>query len=159
VVESAKKHFLSDWKNTIPAMQKVREIEEGIVPVKTKILENEDEITKELRRLNNNASRLSLCSAFGGIQMSHKHLFDTYKKIIEGEGMRCIVNIDNKDSIGLIKVFLNAGIYVRHVKNMPPMNFGVSDKGLAATIEKMEGGKMSRPSLDGRKGNSKIVSS
>ena len=65
----------------------------------------------------------------------------------------------NKDSIDLIKVFLSAGIQVRHVKNMPPMNFGVSDKGLAATIEKMEGGRMSRPSLDGRKGNSKIVSS
>ena len=27
---------------------------------------------------------------------------------------------------------------------MPPMNFGVSDKELAATIEKMEGGKMSQ---------------
>ena len=54
--------------------------------------------------------------------------------------MRCIVNMDKKDSIDLIKVFLNAGIQVRHVKNMPPMNFGVSDKELATTIEKMEGG-------------------
>ena len=61
--------------------------------------------------------------------------------------MRCIVNIDKKDSIGLVKVFLNAGIQVRHVKNMPPMNFGVSDKELAATIEKMEGGKMSQSFL------------
>ncbi len=147
VVESAKKQFLSDWKNAISAIQKVREIEEGIMPVKTEILENEDEITKELRRLNNNARRLSLCSAFGGIQMSYKYLFDTYKKIVEAGGMRCIVNIDKKDSLDLIKVFLNAGIQVRHVKNMPPMNFGVSDKELAATIEKMEGGKMSQSFL------------
>jgi signal transduction histidine kinase len=117
------------------------------MPVRTKILENEDEITKELRRLNNNASRLSICSAFGGIQMSYKYLFDTYKKIVEAGGMRCIVNIDKKDSLDLMKVFLNAGIQVRHVKNMPPMNFGVSDKELAATIEKMEGGKMSQSFL------------
>ncbi len=147
VVESAKKQFLSDWKNAISAIQKVREIEEGIMPVKTEILENEDEITKELRRLNNNARRLSLCSAFGGIQMSYKYLFDTYKKIVEAGGMRCIVNIDKKDSLDLIKVFLNAGIQVRRVTNMPPMNFGVSDKELAATIEKMEGGKMSQSFL------------
>jgi hypothetical protein len=48
--------------------------------------------------------------------MSYKYFFDTYKKIIECEGMRCIVNMDKKDSIDLIKVFLNAGIQVRHVK-------------------------------------------
>ena len=152
VVESAKKHFLSDWKNAIPALQKVREIEEGIMPVKTKILENEDEITKELRHLNNNASRLSVCSAFGGMQMSHKYLFDSYMNIVdrhqkgEGKGMRWIIKID-KENVNLVKVFLKAGIQIRHVKNMPPMNFGVSDKELAATIEKMEGGKMSQSFL------------
>jgi signal transduction histidine kinase len=36
---------------------------------------------------------------------------------------------------------LGAGIRVRHVKNLPPMSFGVSDKEIAVTIEKMEGGK------------------
>jgi len=36
VVESAKKQFLSDWKNAISAIQKVREIEEGIMPVRQK---------------------------------------------------------------------------------------------------------------------------
>ena len=61
--------------------------------------------------------------------------------------MRWISHINRKDGIGLVKIFLNAGIQVRHVKNMPPMNFGVSDKELAATIEKMEGGKMSQSFL------------
>jgi two-component system, OmpR family, sensor histidine kinase VicK len=32
-------------------------------------------------------------------------------------------------------------MHVRHVRNLPPMSFGVSDKEMAATIEKMEGGK------------------
>ncbi|MGB7957197.1 MAG: HAMP domain-containing sensor histidine kinase, partial [Candidatus Nitrosopolaris sp.] len=41
----------------------------------------------------------------------------------------------------------NAGVQVRHAKHMPPMNFGVSDKEMAATIEKMEGGKMSQSFL------------
>jgi len=57
-----------------------------------------------------------------------------------------IINID-KENLNLVKVFLKAGIQIRHVKNMPPMNFGVSDKELAATIEKMEGGKMSQSFL------------
>ena len=146
-VEQQQYLFETLWTKATPAEEKIKEIEEGILPVKTKILKNENEIINEIRRLNNNASRLSICSTFGGMQMSYKYLFDTYKKIVEDEGMRCIVNIDNKDSIGLVKVFLNAGIQVRHVKNMPPMNFGVSDKELAATIEKMEGGKMSQSFL------------
>ena len=60
--------------------------------------------------------------------------------------MRWIINID-KENLNLVKVFLNAGIQIRHVKNMPPMNFGVSDKEIAGTIENMECGKMSQSFL------------
>jgi two-component system, OmpR family, sensor histidine kinase VicK len=157
VVESAKKHFLSDWKNAIPSVQKIQEIEEGRMPVKTRILQNEDEITKELIRLNTNATRLSICSVFGGMQMSHKYLFDSYQKILNNgvrsevsendQGIRWITNIDSGDSLDLVRVFLDAGIKVRHVKNLPPMSFGVSDKEIAATIERMEGGRVSQSFL------------
>jgi len=155
VVESAKKHFLSDWKNAIPSVQKIQEIEEGRMPVKTRILHNEDEITKELIRLNTTASRLSICSVFGGMQMSQMYLFDSYQKILNkeirgeesNEGIRWITNIDSRDSLDLVRIFLDAGIKVRHVKNLPPMNFGVSDKEIAVTIEKMEGGKASQSFL------------
>ena len=43
----------------------------------------------------------------------------------------------------LVKVFLDLGFQIRHLKNMLPINFGVSDVEVALTIEKMEGGKMS----------------
>ncbi len=141
------------WSKAIPAEAKIREIEEGIVPVRTRLLENQAEIIKEIRRLNNNANGLSVCSSFGGMQMSHRYLFDTYTKIVEehrkgkGDGMRWIVNIEGKDNLELVRIFGNIGIQIRHVKNMPPMNFGVSDKEVAVTIEKMEGGKMSQSFL------------
>jgi two-component system, OmpR family, sensor histidine kinase VicK len=143
-------HFMFEtlWAKATPAEQRIREIEEGILPVKTMILNDENEITKELRRLNNSSTRLSICSSFGGMQMSYKYLFDTYEKIVErhqkgeGNGMRWIINID-KENLNLVKVFLKAGIQIRHVKNMPPMNFGVSNREMAATIDNMDGGKMS----------------
>jgi hypothetical protein len=79
--------------------------------------------------------------------MSYKYLFDTYKKIIEKhrtgkskEGLRWLMNIDNKESIPLVRIFLESGLQIRHVKNMPPLNFGVSDKEVAMTIENMIGG-------------------
>ena len=140
------------WNNATPAEQRIKEIEEGVQPVSTRILEDQDQIINEIRRLNYSSTKLSICSAFGGMQMSYKYFFDSYMNIVdkhqkgEGKGMRWIINID-KENLDLVKVFLKAGIQIRHVKNMPPMNFGVSDIEMAATIEKMEGGKMSQSFL------------
>jgi two-component system, OmpR family, sensor histidine kinase VicK len=140
------------WNKATPAEQRIREIDEGVQPVSTRILEDQDQIVHEIRRLNYSSNRLSVCSRSGGMQMSYKYFFDSYKNILdkqrkgEGKGMRWIINID-KENLNLVKVFLKAGIQIRHVKNMPPMNFGVSDKEMAGTIEKMEGGKMSQSFL------------
>ena len=59
----------------------------------------------------------------------------------EHKGIRYISNI-HEDNMKLAKIFLDAGILMRHVKNLPPMSFGVSDKEIADTIEKMEGGRV-----------------
>jgi signal transduction histidine kinase len=140
------------WNKAISAHERIKEIEEGIMPINTRILQNQDEIIKEIRRKNNASNKLSICSGFGGIQMSYNFLFDSYQKVIakyretESKGMRWITNID-KESVALVKTFLQAGIRVRHIKNLPPLNFGVSDKEVAITIEKMEGGKMSQSFL------------
>ncbi|MGA9154540.1 MAG: hypothetical protein WBZ36_28475 [Candidatus Nitrosopolaris sp.] len=64
----------------------------------------------------------------------------------KGDGVRWIINTD-KNSIKLVKIFLESGIQVRHIREMPPINFGVSDKEVALTMEKMEGGKVSQSFL------------
>nr|MDQ6866708.1 hypothetical protein [Thermoproteota archaeon] len=74
-------------------------------------------------------------------------IFEIKKKLLDKQkkgghkGIRYISNI-NKDNAKLARIFLDAGIEIRHIKNLPPMSFGVSDKEIAATIEKMEGGEM-----------------
>ena len=152
IVEHQQYTFDSFWSKAIPAQEKIREIEEGVATIRTSLLEDQDEIIKEIKRLNNSANKLSSCSAFGGMQMSYNYFFDSYKRIVDiyqkrkGDGVRWIHNID-KDSIKLVKIFLESGIQVRHIKEMLPMNFGVSDKEVALTIEKMEGGKLSRSFL------------
>src|SRR5215469_13575654 len=152
IVEQQQYMFETLWSKAIPSEQRIREVEEGVYPVSTRISEDQNQIINEIRRLNYNSTRLSVCSGFGGMQMSYKYLFESYMNIVdkqrkgEGEGIRWITNID-KENLDLVKVFLKAGIQIRHVKNMPPMNFGVTDKGMAGTIEKMEDGKMSQTFL------------
>ena len=85
--------------------------------------------------------------------MSYKFFLDTYKEMINKfrkkeqlNKLRWIISVD-EDSLHLVKIFLHLGFQIKHVKNMLPINFGVSDKEVALTIEKMEGGKMSQSFL------------
>ena len=59
----------------------------------------------------------------------------------EHKGIRYVSNV-TRDNAKVAKLFLESSVLMRHVKNLPPMSFGVSDKEIAPTIEKMEGGKM-----------------
>jgi signal transduction histidine kinase len=132
------------------------EKENGTAPtIRTRILENQAEMIKEIKRKNNTANKLSICTGFGGMQMSYNYLFDSYKNLVdknrkevkeEGYRLRWITHLD-KDSLNLVKIFLKAGIHVRHIKNMPPLSFGTSENEVAITIDNMMGGKMSQSFL------------
>jgi two-component system, OmpR family, sensor histidine kinase VicK len=142
------RHFVFDsfLSRSIPAEQKIKEIEEGIIHYETRIVEDPDQIIEEISRLTANSNELSTCLTPGGMQYSYNYFFKIKKKLLEKQkkgqhkGIRYISRIE-KDNIDLTKTYLNYGIQIRHVKNLPPMSFGVSDKEMLATIEKMEGGK------------------
>ena len=152
VVEQGQYIFDTLWNMAIPAERKIREIEEGITHYESKVLENPDEIFKQIIHLGETSNELSIVSSFGGMQLIYTNFFDLYKKILdkyrrgEGRGIKWICSI-NEESIDLTKIFVNLGMKIRHVKSLTPMNFAVGDKELNATVESMEGGKMVRSLL------------
>ena len=147
VVEQGQYIFDTLWNAATPAEQKIREIEEGIVKNETKIIENNpDEIVRHIAQMTANSNELSTCLSSGGMQFSHNYFFDIKKRLLDKQkkgqhkGIRYVTNIDT-ENVQIVKTYLESGIQVRHIKNSPPMSFGISDKQIAATIEKMEGGK------------------
>ena len=147
VVEQGQYIFDTLWNAAIPAEQKIREVEEGILKNETRIIENNpDEIVSQISRLTADSNELAMCSTSGGVQYSYDHFFNIKKKLLDKQkkgkhkGIRYVTIIDN-DNINLVRAYLNSGIQIRHVRNLPPMSFGISDKMIAATIEKMEGGR------------------
>ena len=147
LVEQQQSLFEILWKKAIPAEQKIREIEDGIEPPETKVLEDPTEIFNHMRYVVENASKRLICSSSGGMYLAYNNFFDQYKKILDkhrtgdGEGIRWLTAID-KENKDLVEVFMNAGVQVRHVGILPPINFAVDDTHFYATIEKMEGGKI-----------------
>ena len=135
------------WNKAIPAEEIFREIEAGKVPIETKVLENKADIFSYMKSIAENAYEQSTCCSIGGMQLVYNNFFDEYKKIVdrsregkESKGVRWISSID-KDSIDLVKIFLNAGMHVRHIKNLTHTDFAVDNRNFNATIDKMEGGK------------------
>lgn len=146
VVEQGQYIFDTFWNSTIPAQQKIREIEGEVIHYRTRIIENPDEIIKEIGRITASSNKLDTCLTSGGLQYSHDYFFEIKKKLLERQrrgqhqGIRYITNID-AGNLQISKLYLESGIQIRHIKNLPPMSFGVSDKEIAVTIEKMEQGK------------------
>ena len=118
-----------------------------------KVLQNVDEVLKKGRDILESSIEFLACSKFDGMRLVYNNYFDTYEKVMnkyrkgEHEGIRWVTSITDKDSADLVRIFLNIGVQIRHVKNMPPIDFAVSDKEMMATIERMESGELAQSLL------------
>ena len=135
--------FETLWNKAIPAEQKIRQIEEG--HYETKLIQDKDKIINEIVRINQSSIELSVCATAGGMQFSYNYLFEVINQLLdrqkkgEHKGIRYISSINN-DNLELAKILTDCGVRLKHVKNLPPMSFGVSDKEMGATIENLEEG-------------------
>jgi two-component system, OmpR family, sensor histidine kinase VicK len=145
VVEQGQYIFDTLWNTANPAEQKIREIEEGIIPLYTRVINEPITIIKEIIRINDTSNDMSICATSGGMRFTYDCLFEITNRLLdrcrkgEHRGIRYISNIDT-DNVDIAKLFLDSGIQLKHIKNLPPVSFGVSDKEIGATIEKMEQG-------------------
>ena len=113
----------------------------------TGVLEDFDEIIKKEREIINNSSEYSLCSKYGLLELAYSSYFDSFEKVMDKsrkakhEGIKCVTYID-QENIGIVKKFMELGIRIKHVKNLPPIDFAFSENEMIATIEKAKGGKL-----------------
>jgi hypothetical protein len=147
VVEQGQYLLETLWNKAVSSEQRIKEIEEGIERCETRVIDDPDEIIRIISQITAASNELATCLSSGGIQYSHKHFFEMKKKLLEKQkrgihrGIRYVTYVDSQN-IEVVKLFLESGIQVRHAPNLPPMSFGLSDKKVAVTIEKMEGGEL-----------------
>ena len=83
LVEQQQSIFDLLWSKAIPAEQRIKEIEEGVVPYKTKVIDNSEEIIQEIGRLASDSNELATCLTAGGILYSHYYFFNIKKKLLD----------------------------------------------------------------------------
>ena len=145
VVEQGQYIFDTLWNAAIPSERKIREIEEGVTQHETKLIQDNNKILNEIIRINQSSNEISVCATAGGMQYAYNYLFEVINQLLdrqkkgEHKGIRYISSI-NEANLDLAKILIDRGVKLKHVKNLPPMSFGVSDKEMGATIEKLEEG-------------------
>src|ERR687888_131883 len=116
----------------------------GTVLKEIKVLKNIDEILKKSKDILESSYDLLVCSKVGGLRLAYNNYFNIYKKIMdkykkgEHKGIKLATTVIDKDTADLVKKFLDIGIQIKHVNNMPPIDFAVSDKEMIATLERFE---------------------
>ena len=114
--------------------KRIREIEEGYDDIETIILNDKEKIYNKLESLAESSDELLICSDIGRLQMTHTSLFEVYQKIMdkydEGyhQGIRWITSIQSKDDAETVKLFMDMGIKIRHIRNLPIINYLINNK-------------------------------
>ena len=112
-----------------------------------KVIQEVDQIVKKGKEILETSFEFMACLRFSGLLLAYNNYFDIYEKVTEKgkrgdhDGIRIVTSI-NKDSVDLIRDFLDIGVDIRHVKNLPPIDFSLSDKEIVATIQKSDYGAM-----------------
>jgi two-component system, OmpR family, sensor histidine kinase VicK len=140
--------FNTFWNKAIPFEQRIRDIEEGVEPKKTEILENAEEISKRIVHIIKKSDILCICSTIGGMQFSYINFFYVIKETMEKfqngkhKGIRWLISINDIKDIELVKIFLNEGIKIKHIYSTPFVSYVLSNSFLASTIENIDKERM-----------------
>ncbi|MDQ3852407.1 MAG: HAMP domain-containing histidine kinase [Thermoproteota archaeon] len=138
ILEQQRYFFENLWIKAVNADQRTREIEEGIEPRGTKIIDSQEDIISRARHVIETSEHLSVCSDLDYLKMIETFALDSIKKILEksqnGEhkGVRWIGTISKKD-IALVQRFLTLGMEIKHLR-YTPLNFSVTNKEFNFTV-------------------------
>ena len=106
----------------------------------TIVLDSIEETIAFIKSVLESATERSIVGPIGALQIFYDNFFDSYKRIVdkhrkgEGKGARWITSLYDVSNMGLVKLFLEAGVQVRHIRNLPPLTFAVDDRYFYSTI-------------------------
>jgi two-component system, OmpR family, sensor histidine kinase VicK len=138
ILEQQRYFFENLWIKAVHADQRIRQIEEGIEPRITKIIDSPEDVISRARHVIETSDHLSVCSDLDYLKMIETFASDSIRKILEksqnGEhkGVRWIGTI-NKEHIVLVQQFLALGMQIKHLR-YTPLNFSVTNKEFNFTV-------------------------
>src|SRR6478672_6803283 len=141
--------FETLWSKSIPGEQKIKEIEEGIEPIKTQLLQNPHDIFKATLEFYKKSNQIKSCFPVEGLNVIYRDFSNSRQEILDKyrqgkhKGIRWVTSLKNKKDVDIVKAHIDDVIKIRHVKDLSTESFALSDKSFLFTIENVEEEKTS----------------
>jgi len=153
IVKQNKFIFDTLWKKSIPLVQRGREIEEGLLPLETFMINSQAEAlsyTKDFISNTDSGFSNSTSIEYFKLLEHNETLLQSYLQYLskhkEGRvkgGVKWVTSIGyNNEDITLIKRFIDMGVEIRHVEYLPPLYFSVSQKQCVVISDILPDGQM-----------------
>jgi two-component system, OmpR family, sensor histidine kinase VicK len=158
VVEQNKHVFDNLWIRAVVAEDRIREIEEGVKRLETRVVKDPAEIIQDTISMVRHSKQYSVCSGSDGVLYAYNYSIDAIKEILDRyrsgkhAGIRWVTKIeDNQDSrlLEVVKTFMKLGMQIRHVESIPPMSFGISEKEMTIRVDSMQGASLNAIAIFG----------
>jgi len=152
LVEQNQFFFETLWSSSVPAEDRIRELQDGKPRYGTRMIRDQYDVLNETIRMVENSNEYSVSSVSGGLLYAYTYSFDTFKEILDKhragqhKGIRWLTTI-NEDAVEAAKKFLDLGMEIRHTGNIPTESFGISDKEVGVTLSRLEGGRLNNRAL------------
>ena len=140
--------FETLWSKSISAEQKIKEIENGVEPIKTQLLQNPQDIFKATLEFYKKSNQIKSCFPVEGLNVIYRDFSNSRQEILDRyrqgkhKGIRWITSLKNKKDVELVKSHIDDGVKIRHVKDLLTDSFALSDKSFLFTIENIEKEKL-----------------
>lgn len=138
--------FDSQWSKSLGAEQRLRELELGITKYRTKIIRDEKENLREVKRMLVSSEKYYCISGDQtDFAFAEENLFNEIKSVLDKrkagshQGLRWVGIID-ASCVDSAKRWLELGADIRHISELPVGSFGLSEKEMGATASLSGGG-------------------
>ena len=108
--------FETLWSKSISGEQKIKEIEEGIEPIKTQLLQNPHDIFKATLEFYKKSNQIKSCFPVEGLNVIYRDFSNSRKEILDRyrqgkhKGIRWITSSNNTKDIKLVASHIDKGI-------------------------------------------------
>ncbi|HEX2107501.1 MAG TPA: ATP-binding protein [Nitrososphaera sp.] len=157
VVEQNQYVFDTLWSRAVAAQDRIWEIDGGTLRRETKTLKNPAEILEATIASAQRSKQLVICSSSDRLVSAYRFSLDTFREILNRYrqnkhlGIRWIIKIDDNEKDNrlreAIRTFSEFGMKIKHVKDLPPMTFSLSEKEIALTIDGIHGESADRSAI------------
>jgi len=155
IIDQNRYLFETLWSRALAAEDRIREIESGTLRPETNSVKDPQAILTSTINMIQRSTKYSVCSVPEGLLYAYNYSLEVFSQVLAQsargahQGIRWVTRIDGSsiDVIRVAKAFLALGMQIRHVESITPMSFGVSDKEMGVTVEKLQGGALNASAI------------